>query len=200
MFFTRASQVLLWIMGVALVIVSIVAAVAVSGDAGLVVFIACLVLSFAVLCVFGIFVELANNLLDIKNMLENGEANLSANTFENSKFGTMVSGYEAENSKQKRETIGIAENHQKFKEYKAMEEKERTQPTVELLFEVGDTVTFTGGLVYASPTAENSTSVKEKESVCEVTATAANGLHPYRCFSQDDGGVYGWVNGSSLRK
>ncbi len=62
----------------------------------------------------------------------------------------------------------------------------------------GNTVTFTGGPVYKSSTAESATTQKNVTSVCEVTAVNYKGKHPYHCISKDGKGVYGWVNADSV--
>ena len=64
----------------------------------------------------------------------------------------------------------------------------------------GDIVTFTGGGVYKSSTAENATHTKDVTSTCEVTAINTKGTHPYHCISQDGKGVYGWVNAESVKE
>lgn len=64
----------------------------------------------------------------------------------------------------------------------------------------GDTVTFTGGGVYKSSTAESVATKKNVTSVCEVTAVNTKGTHPYHCVSKDGKGVYGWVNAESVKE
>ena len=64
----------------------------------------------------------------------------------------------------------------------------------------GDTVTFTGGGVYVSSTADKAAKTISKESTCKVTAVNAKGAHPYHCVSQDGKGVYGWVNAESIKE
>lgn len=73
--FTRMSKGLLIFMEVVFVIASIVGGCAVGGEsgepiAGFLMFLFCLLLSFIILSSFGLFVELANNVLDIKEILE----------------------------------------------------------------------------------------------------------------------------------
>jgi hypothetical protein len=63
----------------------------------------------------------------------------------------------------------------------------------------GDTVTFTGGAVYISSTAEQAATTKDVVSTCKVTAINTKGTHPYHCISQDGKGVYGWVNADSVK-
>ncbi|MDD3040520.1 hypothetical protein [Bacteroides sp.] len=63
----------------------------------------------------------------------------------------------------------------------------------------GDTVTFTGGGVYISSTAQNEAKRIEKVSTCKITAINAKGTHPYHCISQDGKGVYGWVNAADVK-
>lgn len=63
----------------------------------------------------------------------------------------------------------------------------------------GDTVTFTGGGVYKSSTAESATTQKNVTSTCEVTAVNNKGKHPYHLVSKDGKGVYGWVNADSIK-
>jgi hypothetical protein len=64
----------------------------------------------------------------------------------------------------------------------------------------GDIVTFTGGGVYVSSTAEYTAKEKDVVSTCKVTAINTKGTHPYHCISQDDKGVYGWVNAESIKE
>jgi hypothetical protein len=63
----------------------------------------------------------------------------------------------------------------------------------------GDTVTFTGGGVYASSTAEKVATTKNVVSTCKVTAINEKGSHPYHCISKDGKGVYGWVNKANVK-
>ena len=64
---------------------------------------------------------------------------------------------------------------------------------------VGDTVTFTGGGVYKSSTAEQAAKQNDKTSVCKVTAVNLKGTRPYHLISQDGKGVWGWVNAESVK-
>lgn len=64
---------------------------------------------------------------------------------------------------------------------------------------VGDTVTFTGGGVYKSSTAEQAAKQNDKTSVCKVTAVNPKGTRPYHLISQDGKGVWGWVNAESVK-
>lgn len=64
----------------------------------------------------------------------------------------------------------------------------------------GDTVTFTGGGIYKSSTADSATSQKNVTSTCKVTAVNAKGTHPYHLVSQDGKGIYGWVNADSVKE
>lgn len=63
----------------------------------------------------------------------------------------------------------------------------------------GDIVTFTGGGVYKSSTAEYASVQKNVTSTCKVTAVNTKGTHPYHCISQDGKGVYGWVNAADVK-
>lgn len=63
----------------------------------------------------------------------------------------------------------------------------------------GDIVTFTGGGVYKSSTAEYASVQKNVTSTCKVTAVNTKGTHPYHCVSQDGKGVYGWVNAADVK-
>ena len=63
----------------------------------------------------------------------------------------------------------------------------------------GDIVTFTGGGVYESSTAEYASVQKNVTSTCKVTAVNTKGTHPYHCISQDGKGVYGWVNAADVK-
>ncbi len=66
--------------------------------------------------------------------------------------------------------------------------------------EKGDSVTFIGGGVYKSSTAENATYTKDVVSRCRVTAINPKGKRPYHLISQDGKGVYGWVNAESVKE
>jgi hypothetical protein len=59
-------------------------------------------------------------------------------------------------------------------------------------FSVGDIVQFTSGAVYISSTVANPAHSRGK-SRCKVTK-AINAKHPYHLISEDNGGVYGWVD------
>ena len=63
----------------------------------------------------------------------------------------------------------------------------------------GDIVTFTGGGVYKSSTAEYASVQRNVTSTCKVTAVNTKGTHPYHCISQDGKGVYGWVNAADVK-
>ena len=63
----------------------------------------------------------------------------------------------------------------------------------------GDIVTFTGGGVYKSSTADHASVEKDVVSTCKVTAINTKGTHPYHCISQDGKGVYGWVNKEDVK-
>lgn len=63
----------------------------------------------------------------------------------------------------------------------------------------GDIVTFTGGGVYKSSTAEYASVQKNVTSTCKVTAVNTKGTHPYHCISQEGKGVYGWVNAADVK-
>ena len=64
----------------------------------------------------------------------------------------------------------------------------------------GDIVTFTGGGVYVSSTAEYAAKEKDVVSTCKVTAVNEKGTHKYHCISQDGKGIYGWVNAESIKE
>ena len=61
----------------------------------------------------------------------------------------------------------------------------------------GDIVAFLGGNVYASSTAPAAAG-KRGSSSCRVTHVAEKMKHPYHLVSVDGGGVYGWVDASSV--
>ena len=63
----------------------------------------------------------------------------------------------------------------------------------------GSVLTFTGGPVYKSSTAERASTVKDAVSACKVTAVNEKGTHPYHCISQDGKGVYGWVDKENVK-
>lgn len=64
---------------------------------------------------------------------------------------------------------------------------------------IGDRLTFTGGPVYKSSTAEQAGTEKDVVSTCKVTAVNIKGAHPYHCISQDGKGVYGWVDKENVK-
>ena len=64
----------------------------------------------------------------------------------------------------------------------------------------GDIVTFTGGGVYISSTAKQAARQKDVVSTCRVTAVNTKGSRPYHLISQDNKGVYGWVNADSIKE
>ena len=65
---------------------------------------------------------------------------------------------------------------------------------------VGDTVTFTGGGIFISSMAAQTKLSKDTTSTCRITATNPNAPHPYHLVSQDNKGVYGWVNADSVKE
>jgi len=64
----------------------------------------------------------------------------------------------------------------------------------------GDIVTFIGGGVYKSSTSKAVATQKGEVSRCRVTVINTKGTHPYHLISQDGKGVYGWVNGESVKE
>ena len=81
----------------------------------------------------------------------------------------------------------------------------KTTPTTPaapaLKFGVGDIVQFAGGKHYASADAASGSTVKASKA--KITAVYANGKHQYHCRAVNDagkfiGGVYGWVDESTL--
>ena len=64
----------------------------------------------------------------------------------------------------------------------------------------GDIVTFTGGGVYISSPAKQAARQKDVVSTCRVTAVNTKGSRPYHLISQDNKGVYGWVNADSIKE
>lgn len=82
------------------------------------------------------------------------------------------------------------------------EEKENTQQKPQSTptgVSKGDIVTFTGGGVYKSSTADHASVEKDVVSTCKVTAINTKGTHPYHCISQDGKGIYGWVNKEDVK-
>ena len=63
----------------------------------------------------------------------------------------------------------------------------------------GDVLTFTGGTVYVSSTAEKASKTINETSTCKDTAVNEKGVHPYHCISQDGKGVYGWVDKENIK-
>lgn len=64
----------------------------------------------------------------------------------------------------------------------------------------GDQVTFTGGNIYVSPTSTTPANTIPGASNCTVTYLSEDVAHPYHLISDDDGGVYGWVDADSVQK
>lgn len=62
---------------------------------------------------------------------------------------------------------------------------------------VGSIVQFTGGNVYGSSTASKATSTREA-SLCKVTVDSPGTAHPWHLISEDNGGVWGWVNAADI--
>lgn len=80
---------------------------------------------------------------------------------------------------------------------------EPSKPTyIVLKYKVGDIVNFNGGAHYTSSTA--TTGVQVGASLAKITAVAGSGAHPYHCRKVNEsgeyvsGGVYGWVDESTL--
>lgn len=87
-------------------------------------------------------------------------------------------------------------SHTKTEEKQNTPQKPQETPTG---VSKGDIVTFTGGGVYISSTAEYAAKEKDVVSTCKVTAVNEKGTHKYHCISQDGKGVYGWVNAESIK-
>lgn len=66
-----------------------------------------------------------------------------------------------------------------------------------LSFKEGDIVQFTSGAVYTSSTA-GTPAHSRGASRCKVSRTASGAKHPYHLISQDNGGVYGWVDAANV--
>lgn len=66
-------------------------------------------------------------------------------------------------------------------------------------YEQGQTVLFIGGKVYATANSTQPAANISGSSVCEVTYVLEGKLHKYHLISTDGGGVYGWVDASSVR-
>lgn len=79
-------------------------------------------------------------------------------------------------------------------------QRHTAQPTTDNVVSKGDIVTFTGGGVYISSTAEYAAKEKDVVSTCKVTAVNEKGTHKYHCISQDGKGVCGWVNAESIKE
>lgn len=65
---------------------------------------------------------------------------------------------------------------------------------------VGDKVTFTGGKIYGTAYASGAAKTLGAQSACTVTICKEDAAHPYHLISDDGGGVYGWVDASSVEK
>ena len=95
-----------------------------------------------------------------------------------------------------------AEYGQKYYDKYAPKTTTPTTPAVpDLKFGVGDIVQFVGGNHYASADATSGSAVKASKA--KITAVYANGKHQYHCRAVNDagkfiGGVYGWVDESTL--
>lgn len=95
-----------------------------------------------------------------------------------------------------------AEYGQKYYDKYAPKTTTHTTPAVpDLKFGVGDIVQFVGGNHYASADATSGSAVKASKA--KITAVYANGKHQYHCRAVNDagkfiGGVYGWVDESTL--
>ncbi len=94
-----------------------------------------------------------------------------------------------------------AEYGQKYYDKYAPKTEDTTPTTPSLQFKVGDIVEFAGGKHYASASAKSGSSVKASKA--KITAVHASGTHPYHCRAVNDagsfvGGVYGWVDASTL--
>lgn len=77
-------------------------------------------------------------------------------------------------------------------------ENEEKPDLVSTELKIGDIVTFTGGDVYSASQSEDPANTISNPSVGKVTHIAEGALHPYHVISEDGGGVYGWVDASSV--
>ena len=89
-------------------------------------------------------------------------------------------------------TLGIADNGGKAED----EEEQKENKSLS----VGDTVTFTGGGIFISSMAAQAKLSKDTTSTCKITAVNPTAPHPYHLVSQDNKGVYGWVNVDSVKE
>ena len=80
-----------------------------------------------------------------------------------------------------------------------IKEEEKTPQKATQTLTKGNIVTFKGGNVYISSTAEKAAKVIDKVSTCKVTQINEKGTHPYHCISQDGKGVYGWVDKKNVK-
>ncbi len=64
---------------------------------------------------------------------------------------------------------------------------------------VGDIVSFKGGGVYVSASAEKASAARNA-SRCKVTVISKGAKHPYHLISEDGKGVYGWVDAANVTK
>lgn len=69
-------------------------------------------------------------------------------------------------------------------------------PEEEKWLPVGDVVNFSGGKQYGASNSD--IGYPARAGVVKISIRAKNSLHPYHVISEDDSGVYGWVNKDTL--
>lgn len=72
----------------------------------------------------------------------------------------------------------------------------KPDPEEEKWLPVGDVVNFSGGKQYGASNSD--IGYPARAGVVKISIRAKNSLHPYHVISEDDSGVYGWVNKDTL--
>lgn len=83
--------------------------------------------------------------------------------------------------------------------YTALTELENKLASLGHVFKEGDKVVFTGGNIFPYSNSEVPSRYADKVSECTISFMKEDGLHPYHLISDDEGGIYGWVDASSFR-
>lgn len=145
-----------------------------------------------------LYKELSGSYASVLSELKNAKTVLEASNAVLTKFerpadmGTAV--------QNKRASFG-QKYYDKYAKKPVTPDPKPTTPTLE--FAVNDIVKFAGGKHYTSADATNGSSVGASKA--KITAVHAAGKHPYHCRAVNDvgafvGGVYGWVDASTLSK
>ncbi|MDE7281302.1 MAG: hypothetical protein K2N36_06150, partial [Ruminiclostridium sp.] len=75
-------------------------------------------------------------------------------------------------------------------------EPEEPKPEPEKWLPVGDVVDFSGGKQYGASNSD--IGYPARAGIVKISIRAKNSLHPYHVISEDDSGVYGWVDKDTL--